>query len=73
MGQESEYIYKYSKAFTKGLQDISDGRLRGPLGSSKHFFGDGATQYGANEGSATVTNFKKFIDHNIQGYKGSVE
>lgn len=48
MGQEEEYIYKYAKAFTKGLQDISNGKIGGSLGTSKHFFADGATQYGAN-------------------------
>lgn len=73
MGQEVEYIFKYAKAFTKGLQDVSNGKINGALGTSKHFFSDGATQYGANEGSATVINFDKFVDHNIQGYKGSIE
>jgi beta-glucosidase len=39
----------------------------------KHFFGDGATFYGADEGNAQVGSFKTFTTHNIQGYIGSVE
>jgi hypothetical protein len=30
------------------LQDISGGKIRGALGSAKHFLGDGSTRYGAN-------------------------
>lgn len=51
---------------------MSNGKIRGALGSSKHFFADGATQYGANEGSATVLNYKNFVRHNTQGYLGAI-
>ncbi len=30
------------------MQDISGGKIRGALGSAKHFLGDGSTRYGAN-------------------------
>lgn len=43
------------------MQDVAGGKIRGVLGSAKHFIGDGATRYGANEGTATVLNFKNFI------------
>lgn len=42
------------------------------LTSVKHFFGDGSTRYGANEGSATVITYKKYIEHNIKGYRGAI-
>ena len=61
MGQEDNYIELYAKSYVKGLQDVSSGKIRGVLGSVKHFIGDGSTKYGANEGSSTVLNFKNYI------------
>lgn len=46
--------------------------MTGVLGSVKHFIGDGATMYGADEGNAHVGSYKSFISHNVQGYNGSV-
>ena len=63
-------IYQYAAAFTEGLQG-KEGSFTGVLGSVKHFIGDGATLYGADEGNARVSNFKTFINHNGQGYNGS--
>ena len=71
MGQEDSYISDYASAFIKGIQDVSNGKINGVLGTAKHFFGDGSTKFGANEGSASVLNFKKYISHNIQGYMGA--
>lgn len=71
MGQQSDYIRKYGYSFVKGLQQVQNNRIQGVLASVKHFIGDGATQYGADEGSASVGSYKSFIDHNIQGYIGS--
>lgn len=48
MGQEDSFIEQYAKSYVKGLQDIFGGKLRGALGSAKHFIGDGSTRYGAN-------------------------
>lgn len=48
MGQEDDFIQKYAQSFVKGLQDVSNGQIKGVLGSGKHFFGDGSTHYGAN-------------------------
>lgn len=48
------------------------GTFSGVLGSVKHFFSDGATYYGANQGSAKVGLFKTFIEHNIQGFNSSI-
>ena len=71
MGQDHEMIYEYGKAYIEGLQGKPDA-LTGILGSVKHFIGDGATLYGADEGNARISSFKTFLHHNIQGYNGSV-
>jgi len=71
VGQEEDYIYSYAKSFTEGLQGKA-GSLTGILGSVKHFYSDGATMYGADEGNAIVSSFKSFIRHNTQGYNGSI-
>ena len=59
----------------RGLQtvDTSAGKINGVVASVKHFMADGATLYGANQGDARVYNFKTFMNHNIQGYKGAIE
>lgn len=65
-------IHKYAAAFTEGLQG-KEGALTGVLGSAKHFMGDGATMYGADEGNVHVGNFVTFANQNVQGYLGSIE
>jgi len=73
MGQDDTMIAEYAKQFVKGLQNIqSNGTWSGVLGSVKHFFGDGTTIFGADEGNARVLNFKSYVNHNIQGYKGAI-
>lgn len=47
MGQNSDDIYLYAKAYTEGIQGKS-GSLTGILGSVKHFYADGATLFGAD-------------------------
>ena len=64
-------IYQYAKSFTEGLQGKPDA-LTGVLGSVKHYIGDGATMYGADEGNAHVGSYKSFFYHNSQGYNGSI-
>lgn len=71
IGQEEDYIYKYAKAYTEGLQGTA-GSKTGILGSAKHFYGDGATVFGADEGNSIVGSFKSFISHNTQGYNASI-
>lgn len=52
---------------------MSNGKVNGVLGSAKSFLGDGATRFGANEGSSSVMNFKTYLDHNSPGYKGAIK
>lgn len=47
--------------------------MTGIVGSVKHFYADGATIYGADEGNANVGSFKSFVRHNTQGYNGSIK
>ena len=72
MGQEPDWIQQYAQKYVEGLQNVSDNKLNGVLGSVKHFFGDGATYYGANEGDARVYNFTTFVNRNTKGYVGAV-
>jgi beta-glucosidase len=67
-----DWIYKYSKSFVEGLQGKPQS-LSGILGSAKHFFGDGATMYGADEGNTQIGSFKSFVTYNTQGFLGSIE
>ena len=71
MGSNSDDIYQYAKSYTEGLQG-KPGNFTGILGSVKHFYADGATMYGADEGNSLVGSFKSFIHHNTQGFNGSI-
>ena len=71
MGSNSDMIAKYAQAYVEGLQGKPNA-LTGIIGSVKHFIGDGATMYGADEGNVHVNNFKTFMEHNVQGYKGAI-
>ena len=71
MGSNPEMISKYAQAYVEGLQGKPDA-LTGVIGSVKHYIGDGATMYGADEGNVHVNNFKTFMEHNVQGYKGAI-
>jgi beta-glucosidase len=72
LGQEDEWISKYGQSFVKGLMDVNNGKINGVLGAAKSFIGDGATRFGASEGTTRVINFKTFLQHNSPGYKGAV-
>lgn len=72
MGQDEDMVFKYADAYILGIQGKPE-NPSGILASVKHFFSDGATFYGANQGSAQVGSFETFIKHNIQGFNGSVK
>ena len=71
MGQNESLILKYGQAYTEGLQGKPQ-NLTGVIGSVKHYLGDGATMYGADEGNVHVGSFKTFLHRNSQGYIGSI-
>lgn len=73
LGEDDKYIKDYGSNFIEGLQAVENGKINGVVGSAKHFFGDGSTLFGANEGNARVESFKNYISHNTQGYVGAIE
>lgn len=48
--QDPELVAVLGQSFIAGAQNISGGNLHGVLATAKHFIGDGATQYGLDEG-----------------------
>ena len=73
MGQDENWVEKYSQAFVRGLQDVRNDKINGALGTAKHYIGDGATLYGCNMGNANVLRFKSFLSRNSRGYVGAVK
>ena len=73
MGQDSSMIEKFAESYVRGLQDVSNGKINGVVGSVKHWMGDGSTLYGTNMGNAEVHSFESYIPHNVKGYTGSVK
>ena len=65
-------MFKYGQSYVKGLMDVQSSGVKGVMASAKSFFGDGATRFGANEGSSSVINWKNYLNHNSPGYKGSI-
>ena len=75
MGADPAKVQEYAAAFHKGawIYDSETDEYDGVLTSTKHFMGDGATYWGADQGNDTVHNFKTFIDRNIKGYIGAID
>jgi beta-glucosidase len=73
LGQDADLIEKFSQAYVRGVQDVSNGKINGALATAKHFLGDGSTLFGCNEGNANVLNFKNYISRNTRGYTGAVK
>jgi beta-glucosidase len=50
-------------------------KITGVLATAKHFIGDGATQYGFDEGDDNYTSNDeaKFWHENGQGYEGAIK
>lgn len=73
LGQDVDLIEKYSQAYVKGIQDVSNNKINGALATAKHFIGDGSTLYGCNMGNANVMNYKNYISRNSRGYVGAAK
>tara|TARA_R110000868_G_scaffold8205_9_gene42879 strand:+ start:57552 stop:59723 length:2172 start_codon:yes stop_codon:yes gene_type:complete len=68
-----EQVKDYAYEYISGLQDAKNGYITGPLGSVKHFIGDGATQYGYDEGNdVTDLTPHEFWMENGLGYEGAI-
>lgn len=72
-GQQSALVKSLGAAYIEGFQSMQNNRLTGPVATAKHFIGDGATQYGFDEGDDAYSGtFKDFWQANGQGYEGAV-
>lgn len=73
-GENPVLVKTLTKAYVNGLQNIHNRQLRGPLATAKHFIGDGATQYGLDEGDAVYQGNKDdFWKENGQGYEAALQ
>lgn len=72
LGDQLSWVRQYGSAMTAGIQQpLENGQH--VLATAKHFLGDGATVYGADEGNdAVVGGFENFLNVNKQGYLGAV-
>lgn len=74
-GSVPEKVRINTEAMVKGLQQFNQGVIpeTGVLATVKHFIGDGATQFGIDEGNTLVLDEDRFIDVNAQGYAGAID
>ncbi|WP_299008366.1 glycoside hydrolase family 3 N-terminal domain-containing protein [uncultured Shewanella sp.] len=63
------------EAMINGLQQFNQGMIpeTGVLATVKHFIGDGATQFGIDQGSVVVEDQDRFVSVNAAGYKGAIQ
>lgn len=72
-GQDPALVNSMATTYILGFQNINQNKIRGTLATAKHFMGDGATQYGFDEGDdAFVGPLSKFWYENGQGYEGAL-
>ena len=77
-GQNPALVKNMAQQFIAGLQAVhsvkGEPKLTGPVATVKHFIGDGATQYGLDEGDDHYSgNEQAFWDKNGPGYEGAVD
>lgn len=67
-------VKEMARAYVTGFQDIQGRQITGVLSTAKHFIGDGATQYGFDEGDDQYKGDEQdFWNENGQGYEGAVQ
>lgn len=73
-GKDPALVKTLSQSYIMGFQNIKNNQITGALATAKHFIGDGATQYGFDEGDdAYPGSMRNFWNMNGQGYEGAVE
>lgn len=65
------WVERFAAAYVRGAQAIENQKLQGVLTSTKHFMGDGNTEFGRDEGNVVVTDFDQFYQENYPGYRGA--
>jgi beta-glucosidase len=70
--QDPAIVKEMAKAYVGGFQHIKGNKLTGPVATAKHFIGDGATQYGFDEGDDNYQGSEAdFWKENGPGYEGA--
>lgn len=70
-GADSSLVAQFSAAYVHGAQQIENNKIQGVLTSTKHFIGDGNTDFGVDEGNVTVHDQDVFIRTNLPGFLGA--
>ena len=72
-GADPQLVKLMAYSAIVGVQNIQNGKITGALGTVKHFMGDGATQYGLDEGDDQYKGSEQdFLNKNFPGYEGAV-
>lgn len=72
--QSGDWVKRFGRAYVRGIQPIDGHKIIGPIATAKHFIGDGATQYGFDEGDDAYTgNLNDFWQTNGAGYEGALQ
>jgi len=67
-------IKQLAYSYIIGLQAVESGAIYGALATAKHFLGDGATDYGLDEGNASTTDsLQQFWNKNGQGFEAATQ
>lgn len=70
----SAVLQSLTTAAVNGLQNVQNGKITGVLATAKHFIGDGATQFGLDEGDDAYTGTESdFWAANGKGYEAAVD
>ena len=73
-GQDPQLAKTMGNAYISGFQQIQNNQITGALACVKHFIGDGATQYGLDEGDDIFSGSEhQFWLENGLGYEGAID
>jgi len=72
-GLDPQWVAKLGAAYVRGNQAAQNGHLTGILANAKHYIGDGATNYGIDEGNVILTDKEKFLQINSPGYVSTAQ
>lgn len=73
-GNDPELVSHFARAYVQGLQQASHLKFTGALACVKHFIGDGATQYGLDEGDVQFSgDMNAFWKLHGLGYASAIQ
>lgn len=72
--QDPTVVKQLGQRFMEGIQNMQGNKINGPVTTAKHFLGDGATQYGFDEGDDQYKGgLKEFWQANGAGYEAALD